>query len=99
MLGQAAQVAAGAVLERQFGIEPAEHAADLGQLVHQLAHARAQSDAAFDLWRSALTADGCFVEIIAYTPRVFVPLEPPAVLAAVLGRHPVQQVISPAEAA
>lgn len=49
--------------------------------------------------RAALQGLGCFVEIIAYTPRVFVPLEPPAVLAAVLGRHPVQQVISAAEAA
>lgn len=49
--------------------------------------------------RAALQALGCFVEIIAYTPRVFLPAEQPAVLAAVLARHPVQQVISAAEAA
>lgn len=46
--------------------------------------------------KAALQALGCFVEIIAYTPRLFVPADKPAVLAAVLARHPVQQVISEA---
>ncbi|MEW6538196.1 MAG: hypothetical protein AB1448_06355 [Pseudomonadota bacterium] len=43
--------------------------------------------------RDALVASGCFVEIIAYTPRVFVPVERPTVLEAVLRRHPVQTVL------
>ena len=43
--------------------------------------------------RDALVASGCFVEIIAYTPRVFVPVERPPVLEAVLRRHPVQTVL------
>ena len=46
--------------------------------------------------KAALQALGCFVEIIAYTPRLFVPVDQPAVLAAVLARHPVQQVVSQA---
>jgi protein-L-isoaspartate O-methyltransferase len=49
--------------------------------------------------RAALQALGCFVEIIAYTPRLFVPSDRPDVLGAVLQRHPVQQVITAAEAA
>lgn len=49
--------------------------------------------------RAALQALGAFVEIIAYTPRLFVPAERPEILAAVLQRHPVQQVVSAAEAA
>jgi P-loop containing NTP hydrolase pore-1/C-terminal domain on Strawberry notch homologue len=43
--------------------------------------------------RDALVVSGCFVEIIAYTPRVFVPVERPTVLEAVLRRHPVQTVL------
>ncbi len=48
--------------------------------------------------RDALVALGCFVEIIAFTPRVFVPVDRPAVLEAVLRRHPVQTVIDGAAA-
>jgi hypothetical protein len=36
---------------------------------------------------------GCFVEIIAYTPRVFVPVDQPAVLTAILGRWPAQTIL------
>lgn len=36
---------------------------------------------------------GCFVEIIAYTPRVFVPVDKPAVLTAVLARWPAQSLL------
>ena len=43
--------------------------------------------------RDALVAFGCFVEIIAFTPRVFVPVDRPEVLEAVLRRHPVQTVL------
>ncbi|MGV9005921.1 MAG: strawberry notch-like NTP hydrolase domain-containing protein [Brevundimonas sp.] len=43
--------------------------------------------------RDALVALGCFVEIIAFTPRVFVPVNRPRVLEAVLHRHPVQTVL------
>jgi protein-L-isoaspartate O-methyltransferase len=43
--------------------------------------------------RDALVALGCFVEIIAFTPRVFVPVDRPEVLEAVLRRHPVQTVL------
>ncbi|WP_313012359.1 hypothetical protein [Brevundimonas sp.] len=43
--------------------------------------------------RDALVASGCFVEIIAYTARVFVPVERPTVLEVVLRRHPVQTVL------
>ncbi len=38
---------------------------------------------------------GCFSEIIAYTSRVFAPVDRPAVGAAVLRRHPVAQVLEP----
>ena len=43
--------------------------------------------------RDALVALGCFVEIIAFTPRVFVPVDRPELLEAVLRRHPVQTVL------
>jgi hypothetical protein len=45
--------------------------------------------------RTALVALGAFTEIIAYTLRVFVPVDRPEVVAAVLGRHPVVQVLEP----
>lgn len=48
--------------------------------------------------RDALVALGCFVEIIAFTPRVFVPVDRPAVVEAVLRRHPVQTVLDGAAA-
>ena len=48
--------------------------------------------------RDALVALGCFVEIIAYTPRVFVPIDRPEVVEAVLRRHPVQTVLDGAAA-
>ncbi|MFA4952333.1 strawberry notch-like NTP hydrolase domain-containing protein [Brevundimonas sp.] len=48
--------------------------------------------------RDALVALGCFVEIIAFTPRVFVPIDRPAVVEAVLRRHPVQTVLDGAAA-
>ncbi len=43
--------------------------------------------------RDALVALGCFVEIIAYAARVFVPVDRPQVLEAVLRRHPVATVL------
>jgi hypothetical protein len=43
--------------------------------------------------RSAFTALGCYVEIIAYTARVFVPTDRPEVLTAVLAKWPVQSVL------
>ena len=43
--------------------------------------------------RPAFTALGCFVEIIAYTPRVFVPTEQPDVLSAILANWPVQTLL------
>ena len=43
--------------------------------------------------RSAFTALGCFTEIIAYTPRVFVPIDQLDVLAAVLAKWPPQSVL------
>lgn len=48
--------------------------------------------------RTALVAAGCFVEIIAFTPRVFVPVDRPEVLEAVLRQHPVQSVLEGAAA-
>ncbi len=48
--------------------------------------------------RDALVALGCFVEIIAFTPRVFVPVDRFDVLEAVVRRHPVQTVIDGAAA-
>jgi len=43
--------------------------------------------------RSAFTTLGCFVEIIAYTARVFVPTDQPEVLTAILAKWPVQSVL------
>jgi hypothetical protein len=43
--------------------------------------------------RPSFVALGCFVEIIAYTPRVFVPLGKPQVLAAILDRWPAQAIL------
>ena len=43
--------------------------------------------------RSVFTAVGCFVEIIAYTPRVFVPTDQPEVLSAILARWPAQSIL------
>jgi len=43
--------------------------------------------------RAVFTAMGCFVEIIAYTPRVFVPIDAPAVLTAILDRWPAQSIL------
>lgn len=48
--------------------------------------------------RDALVALGCFVEIIAYAPRIFVPVDRHEVLEAVLRRHPVQTVLDGAAA-
>jgi hypothetical protein len=45
--------------------------------------------------RDALVALGCFTEIIAYTLRVFVPVDRPDVAAAVTGRHAVVQALEP----
>ncbi len=46
--------------------------------------------------RAVFTALGCFTEIIAYTPRVFVPVENAEALAAVLAKWPPQSVLSKA---
>ncbi|MBS0363377.1 MAG: strawberry notch family protein [Proteobacteria bacterium] len=43
--------------------------------------------------RSSFLSLGCFSEIIAYTPRVFVPIDQPAVLASVLAKWPPQSVL------
>ena len=43
--------------------------------------------------RSTFAALGCFVEIIAYTPRIFVPTDRPDVLGAILGKWPVQTLL------
>jgi hypothetical protein len=43
--------------------------------------------------RSTFQALGCFTEIIAYTARVFVPVDKPQVLAAVLAKGPPQSVL------
>ena len=43
--------------------------------------------------RPAFTALGCFVEIIAYTPRVFVPTDQPQVLTAILQKWPAQSIL------
>ncbi|WP_293678803.1 strawberry notch family protein [uncultured Phenylobacterium sp.] len=45
--------------------------------------------------RASLVALGCFTEIIAYTLRVFVPVDGPDVAAAVVGRHAVVQALDP----
>ena len=46
--------------------------------------------------RSVFQALGCFVEIIAYTPRVFVPVDKPQVLTAVLAKWPPQTLLKAA---
>jgi len=46
--------------------------------------------------RSAFQALGCFVEIIAYTPRVFVPADKADVLSAVLAKWPPQSLLNAA---
>ena len=43
--------------------------------------------------RAVFTAIGCFVEIIAYTPRVFVPTDRPEVLTAILAKWPAQSIL------
>jgi hypothetical protein len=43
--------------------------------------------------RAAFSALGCFVEIIAYTPRVFVPTDRPEVLTAILAKWPAQTIL------
>lgn len=48
--------------------------------------------------RDALVALGCFVEIIAYTPRIFIPVDRPEIVEAVLRRHPVQSTLEGAAA-
>lgn len=48
--------------------------------------------------RDALVSLGCFVEIIAYAPRVFVPVDRPDVVEGVLRRHPVQSILEGAAA-
>lgn len=48
--------------------------------------------------RDALVALGGFIEIIAWVPRVFVPVDRPDILEAVLRRYPVQTVLDGAAA-
>jgi len=43
--------------------------------------------------RASFVALGCFTEIIAYTVRVFIPVDQPAVLEAVLAKWPPQSVL------
>jgi hypothetical protein len=43
--------------------------------------------------RPTFVALGCFVEIIAYTPRVFVPTDKPEVLSAILAKWPAQTIL------
>ena len=43
--------------------------------------------------RATFVALGCFVEIINYTPRVFVPTDKPEVLTAVLAKWPAQTIL------
>jgi hypothetical protein len=43
--------------------------------------------------RASFVALGCFVEIIAYTPRVFVPTDRPDVLSEILNRWPAQTIL------
>ncbi|MET0273467.1 MAG: strawberry notch C-terminal domain-containing protein, partial [Phenylobacterium sp.] len=43
--------------------------------------------------RTSFVALGCFVEIIAYTPRVFVPTDRPDVLSEILDRWPAQTIL------
>jgi predicted RNA methylase len=46
--------------------------------------------------RSAFQALGCFVEIINYTPRVFVPTDQPQVLTAILAKWPASEILAAA---
>jgi hypothetical protein len=46
--------------------------------------------------RSAFQALSCFVEIIAYTPRVLVPVDKPQVLSAILAKWPPQTLLKAA---
>ena len=46
--------------------------------------------------RLSFVSLGCFVEIINYTPRVFVPTDKPQVLAAILERWPAQTILAAA---
>ena len=46
--------------------------------------------------RQAFVQLGCFVEIINYQPRVFVPTDQEAVLSAVLARWPAQTILAAA---
>jgi hypothetical protein len=39
---------------------------------------------------------GCFVEIINYAPRVFVPTDKPEVLTAILAKWPAQSILAAA---
>jgi hypothetical protein len=43
--------------------------------------------------RAMFQALGCFVEIINYTPRVFVPVDQPGVLSAILAKWPAQTIL------
>ena len=43
--------------------------------------------------RAVFVALGCFVEIINYTPRVFVPTDKPAVLTSILAKWPAQTIL------
>jgi hypothetical protein len=43
--------------------------------------------------RSSFISLGCFVEIIAYTPRVFVPTDRPDILTAILAKWPAQTIL------
>ena len=46
--------------------------------------------------RTAFQALGCFVEIINYAPRVFIPTDKPEVLTAVLARNPAETILAAA---
>ena len=46
--------------------------------------------------RSVFTVLGCFVEIINYAPRVFVPTDKPEVLTAILAKWPAQTILAAA---
>ena len=46
--------------------------------------------------RTVFTVLGCFVEIINYAPRVFVPTDKPEVLTAILAKWPAQTILAAA---
>ena len=46
--------------------------------------------------RSVFTVLGCFVEIINYAPRVFVPTDKPEVLTTILAKWPAQTILAAA---